>query len=167
MGAVFTILYARLLKPERHPLRDLLGEATAMIVLPYLGSQAARREQARPAPAPISQPAGGEERLTATLGSVDPLAALPMRLTYRTARVLQDLAEHPGSSNRQVAERVGIHDQGQMSKLLTRLTRFGLLVNGANGAPAKGEPNEWALTPTGRKVTHSIRAHARYESEAV
>ena len=28
-----------------------------------------------------------------------------MRLTYRTARVLQALAEHPGQSNREVADR--------------------------------------------------------------
>jgi AcrR family transcriptional regulator len=163
VGAVFGILYARLLRPEQEPLRDLLGELMAMIVLPYTSTQVARREQSRPVPAPVSAPSATEERLTATLDSVESLAEIPMRLTYRTARVLQDLAEYPGSSNRQVSNRVGIQDQGQMSKLLARLERFGLIANGssgANGAPAKGEPNEWALTATGWKVTRSIRAHA-------
>jgi AcrR family transcriptional regulator len=159
VGAVLAILYARLLRADDESLRDLLGELMAMIVLPYTSVRVARREQERSVPRSVSGPVLGEERLTATLGSVEPLAEIPMRLTYRTARVLQDLAKHPGSSNRQVAERVGVHDQGQMSKLLARLERYGLLANGANGAPAKGEPNEWTLTATGWKVTRSITAH--------
>jgi AcrR family transcriptional regulator/DNA-binding MarR family transcriptional regulator len=160
VGAVLGILYARLLKPDGEPLSGLLGELMAMIVLPYTSVQVARRERARSAPKLLSGSVVSDERLTATLGSVEPLAEIPMRLTYRTARVLQDLAEYPGSSNRQVADRVGIHDQGQISKLLARLERFGLLANGTNGAPAKGEPNEWSLTVTGWKVTRSIRAHS-------
>jgi DNA-binding MarR family transcriptional regulator len=87
----------------------------------------------------------------------DPLAVLPMRLTYRTARVLQALAEHPGQSNREVADQVGIGDQGQTSKLLSRLARLGLLVN---GEPVKGERNKWVLTTTGRQVTRSIQSYA-------
>jgi DNA-binding MarR family transcriptional regulator len=126
-----------------------------MIVLPYLGSSTARREQARPAPAPVSLKAAP----TTTPAAVGALAALPMRLTYRTARVLEDVAEHPGSSNRQVADRAGISDQGQISKLLSRLQRLGLLENAGNGGPAKGEANEWRLTPTGRQVAGSIRTH--------
>ena len=45
VGAAFGIVYARLLKGERKPLMDLLGELMGMIVLPYLGPGAARREQ--------------------------------------------------------------------------------------------------------------------------
>ncbi len=51
VGAAFGIVYARLLRGEREPLAGLLGELMAMIVLPYLGPAAARREHARPAPA--------------------------------------------------------------------------------------------------------------------
>jgi DNA-binding IclR family transcriptional regulator len=50
-----------------------------------------------------------------------------MRLTYRTARVLEILAEQPGLSNRKLAEQAGIADQGQVSKLLGRLQRLGLV----------------------------------------
>ncbi len=52
-----------------------------------------------------------------------------MRLTYRTVRVLMAIAELPGGSNREVAERAGIVDQGQISKMLTRLEYQGLIVN--------------------------------------
>ena len=83
-----------------------------------------------------------------------------MRLTYRTARVLLDVCDHPGSSNRQIAERVEINDQGQVSKLLSRLQRIGLLRNTAIDASAKGDPNVWLLTPSGELVTSTIRAHS-------
>ena len=48
VGAAFGIVYARLLKGQREPLTELLGELMGMIVLPYLGSAAARREQDAP-----------------------------------------------------------------------------------------------------------------------
>ena len=56
-------------------------------------------------------------------------------------------------------------DPGQISKLLRRLERLGLLVNTGAGH-AKGEPNAWALTDKGQQVTHSIRMHARDRREA-
>ncbi len=57
-----------------------------------------------------------------------------MRLTYRTARVLEGVAGEPGISNRVVAEHAGISDPGQVSKLLR-----------ASGAPwAAGEQRRGA-----------------------
>ncbi|HEY8304312.1 MAG TPA: helix-turn-helix domain-containing protein [Solirubrobacteraceae bacterium] len=82
-----------------------------------------------------------------------------MRLTYRTVRVLEALGQHPGQSNRQVAELVDIVDQGQMSKLLARLARAGLLQNTATGAHDRGEPNHWTLSPAGQQLTRTINAH--------
>jgi DNA-binding MarR family transcriptional regulator len=73
--------------------------------------------------------------------------------------VLEVLGEHPGQSNRQVAELVGIADQGQISKLLARLARAGLLENTATGAHDRGEPNDWSLTTRGKQLTHTIHAH--------
>ncbi len=138
VGAAFAIVYARLLRGERKPLVDLLGELTGMIVLPYMGTAAARRELSRPAlAAPGAAPAG-----SALAGAAvrDPLEGVSMRLTYRTARVLEGVGERPGASNREVATRAGIHDPGQVSKLLARLERLGLLANMGEGH-AKGEPN--------------------------
>jgi chromosome segregation and condensation protein ScpB len=74
-----------------------------------------------------------------------------MRLTYRTVRVLAAVAEHPGSSNRQVGVASGMQDQGQISKLLSRLHRLGLIQNAGIG-PAKGAPNAWTLTPKGAEI---------------
>jgi AcrR family transcriptional regulator/DNA-binding MarR family transcriptional regulator len=164
VGAGFAIVHARLLRGERKPLADLLGELMSMIVLPYLGPAAARREQARSAPtrrpSVARGPAGGARGATR-----DPLEGVRMRMTYRTARVLEGIAEHPGVSNRTVANYAGITDQGQISKLLTRLERLGLLVNSGDGH-SKGEPNAWALTVKGQQVAQSIRLHARTEREA-
>jgi AcrR family transcriptional regulator len=156
VGAAFAILHARLLRAEREPLEALLGELMGMIVLPYLGPAAARREQTRPAPKPRSAPRSEPAR--AARGAGDPLDGVAMRLTYRTVRVLEGIRENPGASNRAVADHAGIHDQGQVSKLLARLERLGLLANGGDGH-GKGEPNEWTLTTKGELVAQSISAH--------
>jgi AcrR family transcriptional regulator len=162
-GAAVSILYARLSRREREPLTGLHGELMALIVLPYLGPAAARREQSRPAPAPsiahTAQGDGGANGKQADVGG-DPLQGIPMRLTYRTVRVLEAVAERPGASNRIVGDRAGIQDQGQISKLLARLKHLGLLENTGEGGNTKGEPNAWRLTPQGEQVTQTIRAHA-------
>ena len=74
-----------------------------------------------------------------------------MRLTYRTARVLQCIAGEPGASNRVVAEHAGVADPGQISKLLRRLERLGLVAN-TGGGHLSGEPNAWELTTQGHQV---------------
>jgi AcrR family transcriptional regulator/DNA-binding MarR family transcriptional regulator len=153
VGAAFTIIYARLLRGEREPLTALLGELMGMIVLPYMGAAAARRELVRPVPAGSAGAPGGPGAASRAVG--DPLEGVPMRLTYRTARVLEGVGECPGASNREVAERGGIHDPGQVSKLLARLERLGLLVNTGEGH-AKGEPNAWTLTPKGSRVAQRL-----------
>jgi hypothetical protein len=138
-----------------------VGELMGIVVLPYLGAAAARRELARPTPAgsvTTDGAAGGR-----AVG--DPLEGVSMRLTYRTARVLEGLAERPGASNREVATCAGIHDPGQVSKLLRRLEGLGLLVNSCEGH-AKGEPNAWGLTPRGERVARSIRIHVSGAREA-
>jgi predicted transcriptional regulator len=57
-----------------------------------------------------------------------------------------------------IGEAADICDPGQISKLLSRLERLGLLSNDGDGQ-AKGEPNAWTLTLTGRQVTDSITGH--------
>ena len=82
-----------------------------------------------------------------------------MRLTYRTLRVLAGVAELPGASNREIAEQAGIQDPGQVSKLLARLERLGMLSN-TGGGHVRGEPNAWVLSTRGERVAQSIRLHA-------
>ena len=152
-----------MVKREAQPLAELHGELVGIVVLPYLGAAAARREQQQPAPEPTG--AALEALLGAGGAGEDGLAGLPMRLTYRTMRVLEGVARHAGASNRQVADHAGIADQGQVSKLLARLQRAGLLVNGSAGH-SKGEPNAWSLTPKGETVARGIRVHEPGERAA-
>lgn len=157
VGGVLEVLYVRTLKATGEPLRDLSAQLMGMVVLPFLGAAVAQREQRRSAPA-VESSAPPLRGGGASLEANDLLAALPMRLTYRTANVLQALEERPGRSNREVAELVGISDQGQISKLLSRLARLGLLDN----VGAVGERNRWKLTPMGSSITRSIRAYAQH-----
>ena len=131
---------------EESSLLELAGPLMGMIVLPYLGPVAARKEIERPTPKATG---------TGPMVRSDPLQDLPMRLTYRTMRVLVAVAGNPGSSNRTIGQSAGIADQGQASKLLARLHKLGLIEN-KGGDPARGEPNAWVLTMTGQQVHDSI-----------
>ncbi len=146
VGAVLAVLHARLIERERRPLIGLTSPLMGMIVLPYLGPAAADREIARPAPRPHRR---------AREGSRDPLRELEMRLTYRTVRVLMVVGGQPGASNREIGRASGVEDQGQISKLLSRLERLGLVENSGEGH-VRGGPNAWALTDRGREVEAAI-----------
>ncbi len=157
VGAAFAIVYARLSRTRRRePLMGLVNELMSLIVLPYQGPAAARQEQRRALPS-TARAKGGVAREGDRSAAVenDPLRDVPMRLTYRTARVLEVVAQHPGASNRLVAEHADIADQGQVSKLLTRLERLGLMSNTGEGH-AKGERNAWRLTTLGESVASRL-----------
>jgi AcrR family transcriptional regulator len=146
VGGVLGVLHGRLVEKNPGRLVELAGPLMSLIVLPYLGPAAARRELGRPAPKRVNR--------TRSANS-DPLRDVDMRLTYRTVRVLMAVAANPGSSNRMVADGAGISDQGQISKLLKRLAALGLIEQTRRG-PARGGPNAWALTERGRDVHGAI-----------
>jgi AcrR family transcriptional regulator/DNA-binding MarR family transcriptional regulator len=151
VGAIFAVLHTRVLEHGEERLTDLLGPLMSMIVLPYLGARAAGRELSKP---PMEVPKASGSRPLAR--HKDPLEGLNMRLTYRTVRVLMVIAEHPGASNREIAEGSGIVDQGQISKLLNRLARLKLVENHGEGQE-KGAANAWHLTPRGAQVERATR----------
>jgi AcrR family transcriptional regulator len=166
VGAALAVVYGRLAHGGGEPVAGLLGELTSLVVLPYQGAAAARREQRRPIPAVSAHDAAdGSAAAGRTAG--DPLAGLPMRWTYRTVRVLEGVGRHAGASNRQVADYAGIADQGQISKLLARLERLGLLANRGQGHLQKGEPNAWQLTARGQLVAQNIRMYAPPKPQAL
>jgi AcrR family transcriptional regulator len=176
IGASLAIVYARLQRGQDTPrgntsvvdapsLTSLTGELMSMIVLPYLGAAAARRELSRALPVQAGSISHGDASTSVSSG-VDPLAGVPMRLTYRTALVLGCIADEPGASNRVIGDRAGVSDQGQISKLLARLERLGLAANTGDGH-LKGEPNAWRLTPRGVRVEHGIRAHTQTHDDGV
>lgn len=155
VGAVMSVIYGQMqgqdnpnpTHPEEQPLIGLFGVLMNLILLPYLGPSAARRELTRPVPKVQRSAESGRAGDADEGAGEDP----NIRLTYRTARVLTAIAEYPGASNREVATRAGIVDQGQISKLLGRLLRLGLIAN-AGERTSRGAPNAWRLTELGERV---------------
>jgi AcrR family transcriptional regulator len=155
VGAVLSVIHNRLQAGDGRPLMEQFGSLMSIVLLPYLGATIARRELTRPAPRVWSDaeapPPGEGDAASEALGA---------RLTYRTARVLAAIAEYPGASNREVAERAGIVDQGQISKLLSRLSGLGLIANMGDGS-FRGAPNAWRLTERGERVQRAADARLR------
>jgi AcrR family transcriptional regulator len=145
VGAVFSVIHARMLARDPRPLTELTGSLMALIVHPYLGSAIARRE--------LESTTTVEPLLARKLSAVsaDPFKDLPIRLTYRTACVLTSIARAPGASSKQIADASGIKDPGQISRLLTRLRRNGLIQDTGVG-PKKGMARAWSLTERGEGV---------------
>ncbi len=151
VGAVLAVLQNRLLTDEHAEVIDLFGSLVSIIVLPYLGAGVARRELLRPVPRIRTGAAVGPPGA----GSVE--HAGDLRLTYRTTRVLGAIAAYPGASNREVADRAGIVDQGQVSKLLNRLQARGLIAK-LGEARTRGAPNSWCLTERGELILRDASA---------
>jgi hypothetical protein len=145
VGAVLSVLHARLLEPDRGSLLELFGPLMAMTVLPYLGPVAAERELAR-------EIEHGEAPARAILP-----AALRDPRAHRARRALCYLAEHPGASNREVAAGIGVSHHEQASKLLARLAALDLL---AKDPGQSGRANAWSLTRYGVHASRALRAES-------
>jgi len=161
VGGAFSVIHARL---QRQPgsLTDLLGALMATIVLPYRGHTAAARELKRP----VIEPTSGAVRHNGAVAlggrrkrMGDRSQLIDFRLTQRTQMVLAVVAEHSGANNREVSDGARVSDQGQISKLLSRLEGLGLLQN--TGGHTHGVPNAWHLTPHGEQVLHATRPHSQ------
>jgi len=151
VGGILSILQSTLSSGVHEPVAKLVNPLMGMVVMPYLGTNAARRELDRP----LQQALRAAPSATPL---ADPFKPVGMRLTYRTVRVLLTVAEHPGTSNRTIGEIAEIRDQGQISKLLNRLKRYRLIDN-PGAIPGQGAPNAWVLTDAGQQMTSSLRAH--------
>ncbi len=159
VGGVFSVIRTSLLERDGGKLVELAPSLMAFIVAPYLGPAAARLELA-------GTPAMRGEAIAARQSSEQmhelPRAAaivrtaeLPIRVTHRTTLVLRAVAQAPYSNNREIAQAAGITDEGQASKLLARLEGRGVVENVGLG-PARGEPNAWLLTASGRRAVEGI-----------
>jgi AcrR family transcriptional regulator len=152
VGGAIAVIHTRLLEYGSRPLTSLVNPLMGMIVYPYLGPAAARKELERPV-TPLVVTGDSDGALPA-----DPFKDLPIRITFRTARVLDTIGSQPGASNREVAQTAGVTDQGQMSKLLRRLEKAGLIDNEGEGQ-TKGEANAWRLTPRGHGILHAVNGN--------
>ncbi len=157
VGGALAVIATRLSDADGARPTGLLNPLMGMIVYPYLGAAAAAKELERPT-IPTAPPAPPGTTAEAEGSRLDPFANLPIRITFRTARVLATIAERPGASNREIGEAAGVHDQGQISRLLTRLARNELIANTGHGQ-ARGEANAWTLTERGTAIHNAIATH--------
>jgi AcrR family transcriptional regulator/DNA-binding MarR family transcriptional regulator len=156
VGGVLHIVHTRLANGYQEPFAELLGPCMYLIALPYLGAARATAELRRKPPTrKPRRKASDTPRYTETLRD------LGMRLTYRTVRVLDTIVEQPGANNRLVAQEAGIKDQGQISKLLSRLERFELIENRGFGQD-RGASNAWQVTPRGLELVRSTKSTATW-----
>jgi AcrR family transcriptional regulator len=151
VGGVMSVLHSRLHDPGGGSLLELAGALMSLIVLPYLGGTAAARE--------LSRPTSSVARVKPVPSLANQLRDVEMRLTYRTVRVLMSVERQPGASNRELALAADIQDQGQISKLLTRLSKLGLIENDGGGH-TRGAPNAWRLTERGSEIQRALAERA-------
>jgi|GEM_PF-2738069 len=128
------------------------------------GSQQVTVNMSLPSPSDESEQCGIQApRRTATepcssggARARDPSEGPEMPLGYRFCRVLAVIAAHAGASSREVAEAAGISDEGQISRILTRLRSLGLIRD--SGQWCMGQPHSWRLTAQGRRAVPASAA---------
>jgi MarR family len=145
VGGALGVIRARLLEEDGCPLAELLNPLMSFIVMPYLGRASARMELHRPISDSAKAGACRAERQRRS-GSRD------TRLTPRTVRVLDAIASRPGLSNSELGAHAGVTDSGQISKLLTRLARHGLIES-----RPRAVAHAWRLTGDGYDLVASVR----------
>ncbi len=143
VSGVLGVLDGRLRKRDPGVLVELCNPLMSFIVLPFLGARAARRE--------LSRPLGHASSAVGRGVALELLGDAGGRLNRRTVSVLRVVGGEPGLSNREVALRAGVKDQGQISRLLSRLAELGL-VAGTRDARRRGAPRAWQLTASGAEL---------------
>ncbi len=151
VGGISHVVHTRLVSGHHEPFSELLGPCMYLIVLPYMGIAQARAELRRKPP--MREPV----RRTNAPRRTETLPGTGLRLTYRTVRALGVISQQPGASNRMVADAAGVTDQGQISKLLSRLERLALIENRGFGAD-RGAANAWHLTARGLELVRATSA---------
>jgi AcrR family transcriptional regulator len=163
IGGVCGVIHARLLEADHGPLVGLLGGLMAMVVLPYRGQDTAAEElQIGQEDNPRLRPAD-RSHVNSPAGRTS--GVFEFRPTLRTFTVLSSIGEHPGLNNREISDRAGVTDQGQMSRLLWRLEDQGLVEN--TGGHAQGTPKAWSLTVLGEQALQQASSPHDARSESV
>jgi AcrR family transcriptional regulator len=154
LASVMGIVHARLIARERTPLIGLLGPLMGVIVGPFMDEAQVVREIERgdELAREIIERISSQPAQRADLSVHVPDVLLSAR-AHRARLCLLYVAEHPGASNRQVGDGIGVSHSGQVAGLLGRLAGLGMLVKRA-GSP--GHPNAWSLTPCGDQVALAL-----------
>jgi AcrR family transcriptional regulator len=161
IGSLLAIIQSHILENHREPLITLLGPLVGLAAAPYLDRPAANNEMRRATALaqqilashagraqPVSDP-GNPGELTVPAMLRDPRA-------HRARACLYYVAQHPGASNRQVADGIGITRHDQISRLLTRLAQKELLTKQRQ---APGHSNAWTVTHCGARILLAMDAY--------
>jgi len=151
VASVLGILRRRVLNGGAPPFIALLGPLAEVVIAPYFGPSVAARAARR-----------GRERACELLAEQSPAPSsqdveVPEMLRHASSHRMRACLEYldgtPHASNGAVAENIGISHSGQISMLLNRLYRGGLLLKECGGA---GRPNAWRLSPYGAEVLAAL-----------
>lgn len=156
-ASVMGVVCARLVAREPRPLIELLGPLMGVLVGPFMQEAQVAQEIARGDALARELLAGstppGAGVAHCAVARVEVPATLENPSAFRLRQCLLYVAAHPGASNREVADGVGVSHRGQAAMLLSRLAGLGLLVKRA-GAP--GHPHAWRSTAAGEVVALAL-----------
>jgi AcrR family transcriptional regulator len=151
IASVVGILHTKLVEEQAPPFIGLLGELVGVVVAPYLGVPAARKQIERSQVR--AQVLAGE----AIAPSREPTVAIPKVVRHASAHrrrlCLAYVAENPGVSNQAIAVGIDLPHHGQLSTALSRLKEAGLLTLCRGGA---GLANAWWLSQQGQEVARAL-----------
>lgn len=155
MASLLGVLHTHLVTGRDEPLTALLGPLMGLVTAPYLKHDLVTREIARGdalakelLEVRDSQPPG------VTRVAIPGLLEDPR--AHRARACVLYLAEHPRSSNRQIARAVGVTRHTYISTLLARLAGMGLLLK---RAASPGGANAWSLSSHGLQVARALEDH--------
>jgi len=130
----------------------------AMIMLPYVGAKAARKELSAPALRMRSASEAAVRVFAAEMPGA--LNDVPTPITELTVRTIMAIAEMNrrgiDSSNNDLCWVTGDTNKGQMSRLLARLQRLELAENISLNGGGRGVAKAWRLTARGKELERAI-----------
>jgi AcrR family transcriptional regulator len=163
MSSVLGIMHAHIVTAKPGSFTELLGPLMGLIMAPYLGARGVEREIEHGDELARTILAGASRRAAQSQGqdtrySGEQGAALPAMLgnpnNRRARECMLFLAEHPDSSNREVAVGIEIAHQSHISRLLAYLLEESLATKRSEG---RGKRNAWRLTARGEEIARMLR----------
>lgn len=157
IASVLGIVHAHIVAAKPEPLIELLGPLMGLVAAPYLGTRGVEREIERGDGLARAIQAGDPSCAPARAAAAQ-AQALPAMLENPRARRAREclvfLAEHPDSSNRELAVGIAVAHESQMSRLLACLLRENLVTKRSEG---RGKRNTWRLTTSGKDIAQTLR----------
>jgi AcrR family transcriptional regulator len=154
-AAVLGVIQHHLLAGRPEPLRGLLGPLMGLVAAPYMDPQSVAQEVERAGAIARHLLAEVSRRRSAQpqRNGEDVPEALRRPRAHRARASVRYLANHPGASNREIARAVGIARDTQISTMLARLVKAGLL---EKRTAKPGGANSWTLTRCGQAAVQAL-----------